>query len=156
MAYAHRGIATILNDRGVSAQAETHARQARVLQSENPFTALELSRALLDQERASEAAVAAEEAVRLSDGKYSSMQFAAGQAYFKLQDWSKCARAFQHAAELSTKDDVSAFNTALCLARQGFTRDAATWMETAIRRNPTSPDRANRDALLKSWKAPLN
>ena len=156
MAYAHRGIATILNDRGVSAQAETHARQARVLESGNAWTALELSRALLDQDRASEAATAAEEAVRLSDGKFSLMQFAAGQAYFKLQDWSKCARAFQHAAELDTKDDISAFNTALCLARQGFTRDAATWMETAIRRNPTSPDRANRDAFLRSWKAPLN
>jgi tetratricopeptide (TPR) repeat protein len=156
MAYAHRGIATILNDRGVSAQAEGQAREARALEPGNAWTALELSRALLDQDRPTEAATAAEEAVRLSDGKFSSMQFAAGQAYFKLQDWTKCARAFEHAADLNPKDDTAPYNTALCLARQGFSRDAATWMETAIRRNPTSPDRANREALVRSWKAPLS
>jgi tetratricopeptide (TPR) repeat protein len=150
--YAHRAIASILNDRGVPAQAEMHAREARALNPEDAWAAYELSRALLEQERATEAAVMAEAAVRLSDGASSAMHFAAGSAYFKLNEWSKCARAFERAAELNTGDVAAPYNVGLCLSRQGFYKDAARWMETALRRNPGRADRAQIEEMIRTWR----
>lgn len=133
-------------------QAEINARQARELAPEDPWTALELSRALQGQQRPTEAAVAAEEAIRLSDGRYSSMHFQAGSVYFDLRDWPRCARAFLKAAELAPEDDAAPYNAALCLARQGYFSDAARWMEEALARNPSRRDRADIQRLNAIWR----
>jgi len=152
VAYAHRAVASILNDRNVFSQAEVSARQARELAPEDPWAALELSRAFEGEQRPTESAAAAEEAIRLSDGRYSTMHFQAGSAYFDLQDWSRCARAFQKAAELSPKDDAAAYNTGICLAKQGYYLDAARWMDQALTRNPSRPDRADIQRRIAIWR----
>jgi tetratricopeptide (TPR) repeat protein len=152
VAYAHIAVASILNDRNVFSQAEVSARQARELAPQNPWAALELSRAFEGEQRPTESAAAAAEAIRLSDGRYSSIHFQAGSAYFDLQDWSRCARAYQKAAELAPQDDNAAYNTALCLAKQGYYIDAARWMEQALARNPSRPDRADIQRRIAIWR----
>jgi len=152
VAAAHGLVASILNDRNVFSQAEVHARQARNLAPNDPWAALELSRSFEGEQRPTEAAAAAEEAIRLSDGRYGSMHFQAGSAYFDLQDWSRCATAFQKAAELSPKDDAAAYNTGLCLAKQGYYLDAARWMEQALARNPNRTDRADIQRRIAIWR----
>lgn len=93
-----------------------------------------------------EAVTAAENAVRLSDGRYASMHFVLGSAYFDLENWDRSARAFQKAAELDPTDAAAAFNVALCLHKQRFYLDAAKWYEEVLKRKPDHPDRAE---LLK-------
>lgn len=152
VAYAHRGIASILVGRGVYSTAESHARQALRLQPEDAWAALALAQSLLGQERYTEAATAAEEAIRLSDGRYSTMHFAAGSAYFESQEWSRCAAAFQKADQLDPQDVAAAYNTALCMARQGYYRDAAQWMETVLRRAPNRADRRDIEDMIRKWR----
>lgn len=152
VAIAHRAIASLLNDRGIHSQAESHARQARALAPDNAWAAYELARAYLGQQRYSEAAVVAEEAVRLSDGSISSMHFLAGNAYFELGDWVRCERAFYHADRLAPDDVSAAYNRALCLARQGYFRDAASVMEDVLRRDPDHPRRADILDMIRLWR----
>lgn len=150
--YAHRGIASLLNDRGVHSQAESHARQARALDPENAWATYELARAYLGQQRYTEAAVVAEEAVRLSDGSVASMHFVAGSAYFRLGDWVRCERSFYHADRLAPDDVTAAYNRGLCLAGQGYFRDAANVMEDVLRREPDHPRRADILDLIRTWR----
>ena len=152
VSYAHRAMASILNDRGVYAQAESQAREALALFPQDAWAARELSRALLGQQRPTEAAAAAEEAIRLSDGKYSAMHFAAGAAYFEQQDWSRCARAYQKAAELNQLDGAAPYNAGLCLAHQGYYHDAARMMEQALARDPNRADRADILKMITAWR----
>lgn len=150
--YAHRAIAAILNERGVYGQAESHARQAIALDPTSAWAAFELSHALRELQRPSEAVIAAEAAIRLSDGGLSVMHFQAGTAYFELKDWARCTRAFQQAAELDSTSSQAAYNAGLCLANQGYRRDAALAMETALSRDPTRRDRADIEAMIRSWR----
>ncbi len=153
LAYAHRGLASILQSRGVYSTAESHARQALSLAPTDEWAALALADALLGLERNSESAVAAEQAIRLSDGRYSSMHFTAGSAYFALQDWSRCERAFRRADELAQQTTTNAaYNAALCLARQGYYRDAAQWMEKVLQREPRRGDRADIEGMIRRWR----
>lgn len=152
LAYAHRAIASILESRGVYASAESHARQALTLNPNDEWAALALAKALLGLERYSEAARVAEEAIRLSDGRYASMHFAAGSAYFELGDWSRCERAFRKAAELAPSETAAPYNAALCLARQGYYRDAARWMEEVLARDPAHPRRVDIQRMIRQWR----
>lgn len=152
LVYAHRAIASILESRGVYSSAESHARQALALDPTDAWAALALAEALNGLERYSEAARAAEEAIRLSDGRYASMHFAAGSAYFELGEWSRCERAFRKAAELAPSETSAPYNAALCLARQGYYRDAARWMEEVLTRNPQHRDRADIQRMIQQWR----
>jgi tetratricopeptide (TPR) repeat protein len=152
VAFAHRVIAGVLIDRGVYAQAELDARQALSLAPNDAWSAYELSRALEGAQRPTEAAAAAEEALRMSDGKYSSMHFAAGSAYFDLKDWSRCARAFSKATELESKDPAAPYNAGLCLAHQGYYHDAARMMEQVLVRKPDRADRAEIQRMITEWR----
>jgi S1-C subfamily serine protease len=148
--YAHRGIATILVQRGVYPTAETHARQALQLNPTDAWAANALAGSLMGQERYSEAAAAAEEAIRLSDGGIAVMHFTAGSAYFQMRDWSRCEQAFEKADELSP-DPATAYNTALCLAHEGYYQDAAEWMEKVLARDPNRPDQDRIRRMIRSW-----
>lgn len=154
VATAHRLIAAVLNERHVFPQAAVHAQQSLATMPEhNPWAAYQLSRAYLGLERYREAAAAAEEAVRMSDGRLSDMHFVAGDAYFEMQDWSRCARAYTKAAELEPTKTAAPYNAALCLARQGFRLDAARMMETVLQRDPNHPNRADIRRMITRWRS---
>lgn len=138
---AHRLMAEILKNRNVFDQAEIHARQAIQLQPEDAFAYLYLAASLEGQQRPSEAVVAARAAVRLSDGKYSSMHFALGSALFDLKQYTEAAQAFQKAAELSPNESGSTYNVALCYYNLKFYKDAVRWYRETLRRNPNHPDK---------------
>ncbi|HTD55133.1 MAG TPA: hypothetical protein VK670_07110, partial [Silvibacterium sp.] len=95
-----------------------------------------------DLQRYSECISAAQAAVRLSDGKYPSMQFRLGSCYFDTENWVQAANSFRLAAEADKSDPVSAFNLALSLSRQGYSVDANEWFREALHRNPDSELRA--------------
>lgn len=132
--------------------AESHARQALALDPTDQWAANALAEALLALERYTEAAAAAERAIALSDGRHSTMHFNAVSAYFELRDWSRCVRAFQKAAELNPDEANSAYNVALCMARQGYYRDAAHWMEKVLQRYPDHPERLDIQAMIRRWR----
>lgn len=131
----------ILFDRGVYDQSITYAKQALALSTEEPWAYLHLSKSLNALGRNGEAATAAENAIRLSDGRFAEMHFVLGSAYFDLQNWERAARAFQKAAELAPEESASAYNVALCMQNQRFYLDAAKWFEEVLRRKPDHPDR---------------
>lgn len=152
VAYAHRAISTILNNRNVFGQALVHARQSLAVDKDGSLAAYEMSRAYEGLQQYTEAASAAEEAIRLSDGRFGAMHFQAGSAYFELRDWSRCARAFEKAAELRQTDTASPYNAALCLAQQGFRRDAGRMMEMVLERDPNHRDRAEIRRMISEWR----
>jgi tetratricopeptide (TPR) repeat protein len=140
LAWAHQSIASALNQRGVYSEALTHAKEATSLDPINPWTFAAEADVLNNLHRPSEAITAAKEAIRLSDGKYSSMHFALGSAYFDSENWELARQSFQKAAELDPKDDAAAYNVAVCFVRLAYYNDAAHWYEEAIRRNPNRDD----------------
>jgi tetratricopeptide (TPR) repeat protein len=71
------------------------------------------------------------------------MHFRLGTAYFALEQWKSAETEFEISANMNTKDDASAYNLALSLARQGMNMDAARWLENVLRRNPNRQDRAD-------------
>src|SRR5687767_9893503 len=129
-------MAEILKNRNVFDQAEIHARQAIQLQPEDAFAYLSLAASLEGQQRPSEAVAAARAAVRLSDGKYSSMHFALGSALFDLKQYAEAAQSYQKAAELSPNDSAAAHNVALSFHNLEFYSDAVRWYRETLRRNP--------------------
>jgi tetratricopeptide (TPR) repeat protein len=138
---AHRLMAEVLKNRNVFDQAEIHARQAIQLEPEDAFAYLYLAASLEGQKRPSEAVVAARAAVRLSDGKYSSMHFALGSALFDLKQYAEAAQAYEKAAELSPNESGSTYNVALCYHNLKFYADAVRWYRETLRRNPNHPDK---------------
>jgi S1-C subfamily serine protease/Tfp pilus assembly protein PilF len=141
LASAHSLMSSILFDRGVYDQSIAAAKQAIALHADSPWAYLNLSRSLNTVGRHSEAVAAAESAIRLSDGKFATMHFALGAAYFDSENWARAALAFEKAAELEPKDWAAAYNVALCMQRQYFRLDAARWFEEVLRRKPDHPER---------------
>jgi tetratricopeptide (TPR) repeat protein len=141
LAWAHQTIASILNDRGVYAEALSHAKEATSLDPSNAWAFYTEADSLNDLQRFNEAITAAKEALRLSDGKYSSMHFVLGTSYFHVENWDLARQSFEKAAELDPKDDTSAYNVGVCYARLDYLSDAARWYEEALRRNPSRSDR---------------
>jgi tetratricopeptide (TPR) repeat protein len=141
LATAHRDIADVLNNRGVYSEALTHAREATGLNDSDAFSFDSLAQALIGLHRPQEAVNAAQQAIRLSDGKWSSMHFHLSTAYFDMENWQLAQQSFEKAAELNAKDAAASYNVALCLVKLGFYRDAARWYEEVLRRNPNHPDR---------------
>jgi S1-C subfamily serine protease len=137
----HVIIADILNERGVYSEALAHARDAAAINSKNDWAFYAMARALLGLRRFTEAVSPAEQAIRLSDGKYAMMHFALGSAHFELENYELSRQSYEKAAELDPKDSASVYNVALCYQRLKYWRDAAKWYEEYLRRKPDAPDR---------------
>lgn len=145
--WAHEAIADVLNDRGVYDEALSHARDAIAIDSSNAFAYDTMATALCGLHRYQEAINASKQAIRLSDGKYGSMHFHLGSAYFETENFQFAKDSFEKAAQLDPKDDAAAYNVAVCLGRLGLLRDAASWYEEVLRRNPSHK---NREEILRT------
>lgn len=141
LAPAHKRIAEVLNERGVYQGALSHAREAAAINPSDPFAFNAQAEALLGLLRFQEAINASTQAIRLSDGKYSSMHFNLGLAYFKVENWILAKNSFEKAAQLNPKDDAAAYNVAISCIRLGYYRNAANWYEECLSRNPSRRDR---------------
>ncbi len=141
LGFAHRLIAAMLNERGVYSEALSHAKEAANLIPSDAFAYSNMADALLSLHRYQEAINSANQAIRLSDGKYASMHFTLASAYFQTENWDFARQSFEKAAELQPKDDISAYNVAVCYVRLGYYLDAARWYEEVLRRNPSHKDR---------------
>jgi tetratricopeptide (TPR) repeat protein len=141
LAFCHRAIAAILNSRNVYTEALSHSKESIALNNTDPMAYGAMAEALRGLGRSREAINAATEALKLSDGKYAIMHFTLGSAYFDIEDWRNAEQSFRKAAELAPTDSAAAYNVALCLARQGYYHDAATWYEEVLRRNPRHQER---------------
>jgi tetratricopeptide (TPR) repeat protein len=145
LAVAHRQIADVLSERGVYEEALSHAKEATVLDSSDAWAYAAMADALFGLHRFQETINAAKEAIRLSDGKYSTMHFRLGSAYFETENWDFARQSFEKAAQLDPKEPASAYNVALCFQRLGLSIDAAHWYEEVLRRDP---NRSDKDELL--------
>jgi tetratricopeptide (TPR) repeat protein len=152
LAEAHRELAESLNRRGVYTEALSQARESLTLNPDNPFAYDEMADALFRLRRFQEVVNAAQQAIRLSDGKYAWMHFRLASAYFELQDWEFARQSFQKSAELNPKMFASIYNVALCYSKLGYYRDAITWYEEYLRRNPNASDRTDVEATIKTLK----
>jgi tetratricopeptide (TPR) repeat protein len=141
LGFSHRLIATVLNVRGVYQEALNHAHESIALNAEDPWAYYAQSEALLGLQRYLESANVSQQAIRLSDGKYSTMHFKLGAAYFKLENWELSQQSFKKAAETDLKDTAAPYNVALCMERLRYYRDAVNWYEEVLRRDPKHPDR---------------
>jgi len=141
LGWAHQSIAGILNDRGVYGESLSHAKEATALDPTNAWAFSTEADALNSLQRFNEAINASKEAIRLSDGKYSTMHFTLGTSYFQTENWELARQSFEKAAELNPKDESSAYNVAICFVRLGYFNDAAHWYEEVLRRNPKRDDR---------------
>ena len=152
LAQAHISIANVLNERGVYLEALSHSREASILDGSDAWAYDAQAEALLGLRRFQEAINASNQAIRLSDGKFSSMHFKLGSAYFEVENWEFARQSFEKAAQLNLKDDAAPYNVALCLVRLSFQGDAVRWYEEVLRRNPNHPQKQeilNRIQLLR-------
>lgn len=149
---AYRHLSAILYERGVYDQAVQYAKQAIASDPEDPWGYLYLSQSLRASQRYAEAVAAATTSVRLTDGRYSSMHFALGSAYFGQEEWERARLAYTKAAELEPTDTAAPYNVALCYQRQGFRVDAARWFEEVLRRDPNHPDKADLQRRIRALR----
>ncbi|MGH9444939.1 MAG: tetratricopeptide repeat protein [Terriglobia bacterium] len=145
LSLAHSFTAGIFNDRGLYSEALNEAQQATSLEPTNPWYFDDMARALVGLQRYTEAVSSAQAALRLSDGKYGSMHFTLGSAYFDLKNWQLAEQSFREAAQMDPKEPTSAYNVALCLQDMGDFSDAVTWYQEYLRR---APDVSDRDQVL--------
>jgi tetratricopeptide (TPR) repeat protein len=135
-------MAGVLDDRGVYQPALEYIKESIAADPENAFSLDTEAKIFADLERNSECIAAAQSAVRVSDGKYPSMNFHLGYCYFATENWSKAESAFRLAAEADKSDAGSAFNLGLSLSREGFEADANHWFREALSRKPDDELRA--------------
>jgi tetratricopeptide (TPR) repeat protein len=148
----YQGMAWALNSRGVFSEALNNARNAVSLDSKNATAFYEQSRALSGLQRVSESISAAEEAVRLSDGKYYSFEEQLGDAYFDAERWQSAQQAYERAAAIDRTSFSAAFNAALSLQRQSYFGDAREWYQKAIERAASPEQRARAMSQLQSLR----
>ena len=140
--FVYRIMAGVLDDRGVYQPALEYIKESIAADPENAFSLDTEAKIFADLERNSECIAAAQSAVRVSDGKYPSMNFHLGYCYFATENWSKAESAFRLAAEADKSDAGSAFNLGLSLSREGFEADANHWFREALSRKPDDELRA--------------
>jgi tetratricopeptide (TPR) repeat protein len=150
---AHREISDVLNRRGVYSEGLAHAREALTLTPDDSWSYGEMADALFGLRRFEEAVTAAQQAIRLSDGKFAWMHFRLGSAYFELKNWDFARQSFEKAAELNPKLASAVYNVGLCYANQGYYRDAIKWYEEYLRRNPNGSDRSDVEAAIRRLKS---
>ena len=150
MPFVYRIMATVLDGRGAYDPALEYIKESVSADPEDPFSFDTEAKIFADLERNSECIAAAQSAVRMSDGKYPSMNFHLGYCYFATGDFSRAASAFRLAAEGDKNDAVSAFNLGLSLSRQGFSADAEHWFREAfLSRKPDDELRVKIMSALK-------
>jgi tetratricopeptide (TPR) repeat protein len=135
-------MAEVLDDRGAYQPALEYIKESIAANPEDAFALDSEAKIFADLERNPECIAAAQSAVRVSDGKYASMNFRLGYCYFATADWSRAESAFRLAAEGDKNDAVSAFDLGLSLSRQGFDADADHWFHEALGRHPDGELRA--------------
>jgi tetratricopeptide (TPR) repeat protein len=135
-------MAEVLDDRGAYQPALEYIKESIAANPEDAFALDSEAKIFADLERNPECIAAAQSAVRVSDGKYASMNFRLGYCYFATADWSRAESAFRLAAEGDKNDAVSAFDLGLSLSRQGFDADANHWFREALGRHPDGELRA--------------
>ena len=133
----YRFMSDVLNTRGVYPQALDYAKESLARRADDPFSLNIEANILENLQRYTECIAAAQAAIRASDGKYPFMQATLGGCYFDTQDWVNAASSYRIAAEGDKTDAASAFNLGLSLARQGYSADARTWFQEALRRSPS-------------------
>jgi hypothetical protein len=138
IATVHGDMADGLNDRGVYTEALSHSKDGISLDPKSAYLYYEEARAQESLGRSQECKSAAQQAVILSDGKYSLYHFQLGNCYFDTEDWVAAENSFRSAADEDKQDAASAFNLGLCLKRQGYGADARVWFEEALKRNPSA------------------
>jgi hypothetical protein len=136
MPFTYRFMAQILNERGVYQSALEYIKESLSRKPDEPLSLITEAEILENLQRYSECVVAAQAAIRYSDGKYSWMQFDLGNCYFDQEDWSHAADSFRISAEGDKTDASSAFNLGLSLSRQGYVEDAKVWFREALDRHP--------------------
>jgi len=149
MPFVYRIMASVLEGRGVYEAALEYIKESISASPDDPFAFDTEAKIFADLGRNSECISAAQAAVRVSDGKYPSMNFQLGYCYFAGGDFSRAEPAFRLAAEGDKNDAVSAFNLGLSLSRQGFGADADHWFREALNRKPDDELRAKILNLLK-------
>lgn len=142
----------MLNDRGVYSEALSHAREANDLDSSDPWFFQSQANALFHLRRFQEAINASNQAVRLSDGKFSTMHFRLGACYFELQNWEFARQSFEKAEELNQADTAAPYNVALSLQNLGYRGDAAKWYEEVLRRDPNYQDKVEVQKRINLFK----
>ena len=152
LAQAHHEVAEVLNRRGVYSEALAHARESITLNPNEAASYDEMADALFGLRRFEEVVNAAQQAIRLSDGKYAWMHFRLGSAYFELQNWEFARQSFEKAAQLDPKLAPALYNVALCYVKLGYYKDAIKWYEEYLRRNPSTTDRAEVETTIAKLK----
>lgn len=132
----YRDMADVLKDRGVNDQALIYINESLSQEPENSFSMITKAEIMENLQRYTECVSAAQAAIRMSEGKYSWMQFDLGNCYFDQRDWTHAEAGFRIAAEADKTNAPAAFNLALSLLRQGYSSDARTWFNEALKRNP--------------------
>ena len=149
LSYTHRLMGWILLGRGLAAEALASARSAVDLGPDDGYAYHLLASALLRDDRKMEAIEASKVALRLTDGKHSSMHFALGSAYFGLERWKDAALAFESAARLDPTDAAAAFNVAVSNSNDRDTPAAIFWAREALRRSPPPETKLRAEQLLR-------
>ncbi len=152
LAVAHKIIAFILNERGVFLDALNHARESLALVSTDCWAYDAQAEALIGLRRFEEAINPCMQAIRLSDGKYSSMHFRLGSVYFDLGNWDLSKQSYEKASEINKADSASVYNVALCLTKLGFYHDAADWYDEVLRRAPNHPQKQDILYRIKTFR----
>ena len=148
---AHRLLASSLIGRGVYDEAIAHAKNAIAIANDDAWAYHYLAAAYDVLGRDSEAVQAAKTAIRLSDGRWSVMHSTLGSAYFDIENWPLARAAYAKAAELNPSDTASAYNVAMCYINEGYTRDAAAWLEEVLRRHPQHPERDEIQKMINKF-----
>jgi tetratricopeptide (TPR) repeat protein len=135
-------MAEVLEKRGVFQQGLEYIKESLSANPDDPFSLDAEAHLFSDLGRNSECIAASNAAIRVSDGKYPSMQFRLGVCYFAAEDWKKAETSFRIAAQADKTDAPSAYNLGLSLQRQGYGGDALTWFQEALNRKPDVEVRA--------------
>jgi tetratricopeptide (TPR) repeat protein len=141
----YRLMAIVLNERGVYQEALAYAKESLSRKPEDAFSLSTQAEILENLQRYSECVASEQAAIAASDGKYAFMHFRLGSCYFDQEDWSRAETSFRLAANGATNDAPAAYDLALCLSRQGYKNDAASWFKEALKRKP---DTALRELIL--------
>jgi tetratricopeptide (TPR) repeat protein len=112
------------------------AKDAVLSQPDDAWAHYQLGFVLEGLGRYQEALTAAENAVRLSEGKHAGFHAFLGSVLFDLQQWDQARLSYEKAAQLDRVGDSAPHNIALCLINLHRYREAADWLQEVLRRNP--------------------
>jgi tetratricopeptide (TPR) repeat protein len=141
-------MADVLTTRGVYSEAMQYAKEA--INKKPDYAYGYYTEALIYDrlQQNTECIAAAQNAIRVSDGKFPSMHFLLGNCYFSTENWAMAANSFRISAEADKSDAPSAYNLALALMNDHHDVEAQEWLREALRRNPDSDIRARITKLM--------